>query len=55
MSDLDVAIAVLVLSIPLGMRPSDVAQLEAHVRAKFPTGADSILRAFRKSDTLMRG
>ncbi|MEI6136421.1 MAG: DUF3638 domain-containing protein, partial [Chloroflexota bacterium] len=51
-SDLDVAVAVLALSIALGMRPGDVARLKVDLRARFSTGA--IFRAFEGNPVLMR-
>ena len=50
-SDLDVAIAVLALSLSVAMRPCDVARLRESLRAKFPSG--DIFRALEKTPALM--
>jgi hypothetical protein len=53
-SDFDVLMAALVLSIEKGMRPSDLARLYKHIRARFKSDATSILQLLQATPELGR-
>jgi hypothetical protein len=53
-SDIDVAIIVLVMSISLGMRDSDMERLRVDIVGRYGENADSIMRYFEQDHVLMK-